>query len=94
MSKYLVHTLKVARSTHLGRKKNSFSPLGYLLEESVQSIPVESWNVNCVPYFSSPTLGSIPFFFFSSILISVNFPNELTEDVITGKAADPTKKSN
>lgn len=34
------------------------------------------------------------FFFASSILISVNFPNELTEDVITGKAADPTKKSN
>lgn len=39
--------------------------------------------------------GGVLFFFLaSSTLISVNFPNELTEDVITGKAADPTKKSN
>lgn len=38
--------------------------------------------------------GVLLFFLASSILISVNFPNELTEDVITGKAADPTKKSN
>lgn len=63
LSKYLVHMLKVARSTHFRGKKIT-SPLCYFLKETVQSSLMKSWNLNCTPYFISHTLKSTYFLFF------------------------------
>lgn len=69
----------------------------YFLTEIVPNSFMDNWNLNCIPYVIYPTFDStrsVFLFLASRIFVSVNFPNELTKDVITGKVADPAKKCN
>lgn len=90
-----LHRCSMGQEVLILKAKHSSSC--YFLKETMQNSFMDNWNLNCIPDVIYPTLDSTRSFFLflaSSIFVSVNFPNELTEDVITGKVADPAKKCN